>query len=200
MDKSIQKTTLYRYFDNEGRLLYVGITGDNTKRQSQHRRNSFWFGEIASATFEHYESRQEACACEIRAIQEEHPLYNTQHLNSKKQEFNPAELVAKYHLLSMLSGFDINKNPIPIDRDHIEFKKSIDLFDLKNNDFSMDELIVMQLEDLVWRETLGEVELLNLDTCELCLSLFHSNWYGETLRLMDARIEKSRREFVNATN
>ena len=52
-------------------LLYVGITGDNTKRQSQHRRNAFWFGKIASATFEHFESREDALAAEAAAIESE---------------------------------------------------------------------------------------------------------------------------------
>ncbi len=76
MDNSIQKTTLYRYFDSEGQLLYVGITGDNTKRQSQHRRNSFWFGKIASATFEHFDTRAEADSAETLAIKNEKPLHN----------------------------------------------------------------------------------------------------------------------------
>ena len=70
------KTTLYRYFDSDGQLLYVGITGDNTKRQSQHRRNSFWFGEITSATFEHFEDRESALQAETKAIQTEHPKHN----------------------------------------------------------------------------------------------------------------------------
>ena len=102
MDNSIQKTTLYRYFDSEGRLLYVGITGDNTKRQSQHRRNSFWFGEIASAKFEHFDTRRDAAQAEVLAIKNEKPLHNTQHLNSKKVEWNPVQIVAKWHLVSLI--------------------------------------------------------------------------------------------------
>ena len=72
----MNKTTLYRYFDSEGQLLYVGITGDNTKRQSQHRRNSFWFGLIGSATFEHYDSKDEALNAETIAIENESPKHN----------------------------------------------------------------------------------------------------------------------------
>ena len=200
MVNSNPNTTLYRYFNSEGRLLYVGITGDNTKRQSQHRRSSFWFAEIASASFVHFDTRQEASQFEIRAIKEEQPLYNTQHLNSQKNDYNPAELLAKYHLLSMLSGFDINKKLIQIDRNHNEFKKCIDLFELESDTFSMDELIAMQLEHLIWRETLGEIELLNLDNCELCVTLFNSDWYGQTLRSIDNKTEQSRRDFINATN
>lgn len=78
MGNSTPKTTLYRYFDGAGQLLYVGITGDNTKRQSQHRRNSFWFGEIESATFEHFETRSEALEAETEAIRREKPLHNVQ--------------------------------------------------------------------------------------------------------------------------
>lgn len=78
MGNSTPKTTLYRYFDGNGQLLYVGITGDNTKRQSQHRRNSFWFGEIESATFEHFDTRQQALEAETLAIRTERPMHNVQ--------------------------------------------------------------------------------------------------------------------------
>lgn len=200
MDKSIQKTTLYRYFNSDDRLLYVGITGDNTKRQSQHKRNSFWFGEIAKATFQHFDNRGEAAQAEVTAIQNEQPLYNTQHLHSKKIEWNPIELGAKYHLLSMLHGFDINKVPIKIDVHHTEFKNCLDVFELQSDSFTMDELIAMQLEHLVWRETIGELELPNLDSCDLCVNLFNSNWFGQTLQSIDIKTEQSRRAFLNAAN
>ena len=200
MDNSIQKTTLYRYYDNDGHLLYVGITGDNTKRQSQHRRKSFWFGEIYSASFEHFNNRHEASQAEVAAIQSERPRYNTQHLNSKQREFSPIDLWAKLHLLGLMSGQDINKEPIEIDEDHRNFKKALDKFDLKGNDYSLDECLVMELEHLVWREVQGDISLPNLDTCNLCQNLMASEWLQDTLISLDQKTEMSRRVFLNAAN
>ena len=200
MDNSIQKTTLYRYYDSQGHLLYVGITGDNTKRQSQHRRNSFWFGEIHSATFEHFITREQASQAEVSAIQSERPRYNTQHMNSKDTEFSPTDLWAKLHLLSIMGGHDINKQPIEIDEQHREFKDALDKFDLKNDAFSLDECLVMELEHLIWRELRGEISLPNLDSCNLCQNLMASEWLQNILIALDHKTEESRRMFLNATN
>jgi len=200
MDKSIRKTMLYRYFDSENLLLYVGITGDNTKRQSQHRRDSFWFGYIASATFEHFDTREEAAQAEIEAIQNEKPKHNTQHLNSKKSEFKPLELFAKFHLLSIMCGYDLNKKPIEIDSDHLEFKTALDKFDLKSDCFSFDECLVMELEHLIWREVQKEIELPNIDACEMCQGILTSEWFVNTLFEIENKTERSRMEFLNATH
>ena len=198
MDNSIQKTVLYRYFDSEGRLLYLGITGDNTKRQSQHRRDSFWFGLIASATFEHYPTRLEALAAEKSAIQSEQPKFNTQHLHSKKPDFNPIQMFAKLHLLTLMSGFDLNKKPVEIDQNHLNFKAEIDKFDTESEIYSLDECLVMELEHLVWREVQGEVQLPNLESCELCKTVFSSDWFESTLIEIDQRYDKAKMEKQNA--
>jgi predicted GIY-YIG superfamily endonuclease len=200
MDNSIRKTTLYRYYDEHDRLLYVGITGDNTNRQSQHRRDSFWFGEIRSAVFEHYESRELAAAAEVRAIQDEKPRYNTQHLNSKKVEFDSGELFAKFHLLTLTSGHDLNGRAVEVDADHAQYQKELSAFDLTAEGYSLDECLAMELEHLVWREVGGEVKLPNLDSCELCQKLFQSRWYLDTLEAVEIRTEQSRREFLNANH
>jgi predicted GIY-YIG superfamily endonuclease len=199
MGNSTPKTTLYRYFDDTGQLLYVGITGDNTKRQSQHRRSSFWFGYIASATFEHFDTRQEAAQAEITAIQSEKPKHNSQHLNSKKAEFKPLELFAKFHLLSMMSGYDLNKKPVEIDAQHRNFKVAIDKFDLKNEFYNFDECLVMELEHLIWLEVKKEIQLPNIDTCEMCQTLLSSEWFANTLIEINNKTDRSRMEFVNAT-
>ena len=200
MDKSIQKTTLYRYFDGGGRLLYVGITGNNLKRQSQHRRNSFWFGEIASATFEHFNSREDAQQAEVSAIQNEKPLHNTQHINSKKTDLNPVQMFAKYHLVSMMAGFDLNKKPIEIDDIHRNYKLAIDKFETQSDIFTLDECLVMELEHLIWLQVQGDIELPNLDKCELCDGLFKSDWYANTLMDIERRSYVPQAEVQNATN
>ncbi len=69
-------TTLYRYFDAEGALLYVGITNHAVLRALQHSKFSRWWPSVRSATFEHFPAREEAIAAETLAIRAERPPYN----------------------------------------------------------------------------------------------------------------------------
>jgi predicted GIY-YIG superfamily endonuclease len=69
-------TTLYRLYDKQGDLLYVGISVGGLQRLKQHRDSKDWFLEVASATFTHYPSRAEALKAEAQAIHSEHPRYN----------------------------------------------------------------------------------------------------------------------------
>lgn len=75
---------LYRHFDKEGVLLYVGISLHAVYRLSQHRNGACWFSEIARVEVENFESRAAAEIAEIRAIKEEKPKYNGKHNNSRQ--------------------------------------------------------------------------------------------------------------------
>ena len=70
------RTTLYRLFNAEGDLLYVGITSEGLTRLNQHQREKHWFYEVAEAKLEHFTSRDVALRAEARAISREHPRYN----------------------------------------------------------------------------------------------------------------------------
>jgi hypothetical protein len=70
---------LYRHFDNDGVLLYVGISLSAVRRLAQHRSQSPWFEEIATIRVEVYPSRAAALAAETRAIQTEAPRHNKKH-------------------------------------------------------------------------------------------------------------------------
>lgn len=70
--------TLYRFVDDDDRLLYIGITTSACARLAQHSSKE-WFPKIARATFEHYRTRAEAMEAEKAAIKAEHPLYNLAH-------------------------------------------------------------------------------------------------------------------------
>lgn len=69
-------TSLYRYFDASGRLLYVGITSRRTGRSLQHAMEKDWWGEVARCEWEHYATREEAARRERDAIATEHPRHN----------------------------------------------------------------------------------------------------------------------------
>lgn len=69
-------TTLYRFFDADDRLLYVGISLSVVERLRAHRSDKHWFPDLARATFENFDSRREAAAAELAAIKAEKPIYN----------------------------------------------------------------------------------------------------------------------------
>jgi len=68
--------TLYRYFDAQGLLLYVGITTAGTTRSAQHASDAEWWPSARSATLEHFATLDEVLEAELVAIREELPLYN----------------------------------------------------------------------------------------------------------------------------
>jgi hypothetical protein len=70
---------LYRAFDGDGRLLYVGISLNALNRLSEHKRSSGWFGHVARVEVEHMPSREFAASAEIHAIRTERPLWNVTH-------------------------------------------------------------------------------------------------------------------------
>jgi hypothetical protein len=67
---------LYRHFDTEGRLLYVGISLSTVSRLSQHKDTSEWFAAISRVTVERFPTRKDALLAEAAAIATEAPSYN----------------------------------------------------------------------------------------------------------------------------
>lgn len=68
---------LYRMFDKDGRLLYVGISRSAVARFAQHGRQQTWIMEVARVEIETREcTRQEILAAELQAIRVERPIYN----------------------------------------------------------------------------------------------------------------------------
>jgi predicted GIY-YIG superfamily endonuclease len=69
-------TDLYRHYDADGRLLYVGISLDAFSRLRQHNRDSKWAGQKVTMTTVPYQNRAAALAAEAEAIRTENPIYN----------------------------------------------------------------------------------------------------------------------------
>lgn len=74
---------LYRHFDSDGNLLYVGISLNAVARLAQHKICSQWFSQITTITIENFPTRHELLSAEIEAIKNEKPLYNVQHRDSE---------------------------------------------------------------------------------------------------------------------
>lgn len=74
-----EKTSLYRHFNADGELLYVGISLNHLIRLYQHSNASPWFDEISNISVEHFPSREEAVQAELTAIKKEKPKHNKAH-------------------------------------------------------------------------------------------------------------------------
>src|SRR5262245_34572207 len=69
-------TTVYRAYDADDRLLYVGCTTSFEDRRKAHQSTSEWFTDAHSWDLRQYEDHDEARAAERTAIQTESPLHN----------------------------------------------------------------------------------------------------------------------------
>lgn len=74
------RTGLYRWFDEDGMLLYVGISINVIKRAYEHEcSKAEWFGKISSCRIVYFDTLQEAQDAEREAIRTEAPRFNVLH-------------------------------------------------------------------------------------------------------------------------
>jgi predicted GIY-YIG superfamily endonuclease len=71
-----QPTLLYRMYDIDGALLYVGITNNWPRRYLAHEQDKWWIGDVALVEFEDYDYRDQAEIAECRVIEDERPIHN----------------------------------------------------------------------------------------------------------------------------
>ena len=69
-------TSLYRHFDRDGRLLYVGISKNAIARLGDHKRKASWYPDIRNVSIASYPNRDAALRAEARAIRTENPIHN----------------------------------------------------------------------------------------------------------------------------
>lgn len=73
---------LYRWYDIDDALLYVGISSELPVRVNAHFKRSTWMEFAVRSSVARYETREEAEAAEEAAIKAEHPLFNQTHNNT----------------------------------------------------------------------------------------------------------------------
>lgn len=86
---------LYRFFDEAGDLLYVGITLNPAARWKQHSQDKPWWTEVANITVEPHKNRREVLEAELLAIKTEHPRHNLAHNSPPIASVEPAKLTWK---------------------------------------------------------------------------------------------------------
>lgn len=70
------ETALYRCFDKDGGLVYVGISGAVSSRLGSHKSASAWFKFVVRIEIERFPDRAAAEEAERAAIATEEPQYN----------------------------------------------------------------------------------------------------------------------------
>lgn len=70
------RTAVYRFFDANGDLLYLGITHDLDERWKAHERNQPWWLDVARREFTWCDTRPEAELIEVTATAAEKPRYD----------------------------------------------------------------------------------------------------------------------------
>jgi predicted GIY-YIG superfamily endonuclease len=68
--------SVYRLFDADDQLFYVGCSQDVGTRLSSHRSERDWFPEVVRTVVVAFSTREEALAAELVAIRTEDPMYN----------------------------------------------------------------------------------------------------------------------------
>jgi len=96
MSKTIENNNLiYKFYNVNNELLYVGITNSMKLRLRQHKQDKPWANEIKKICVSDKMTRNEAHIYEIYYIANENPLYNVDYLNGGKVSFIISELLFK---------------------------------------------------------------------------------------------------------
>jgi hypothetical protein len=94
-------TSVYRYYDSAGILIYVGITKQGIGRNVQHNGTKGWWQFVASQQVDHCETRPDAQAREIELIQRHRPPFNRQH-NPEFATMNAAYLAFQERMVGFV--------------------------------------------------------------------------------------------------
>lgn len=86
MPEPPERTALYRLYDANDRLLYVGITSNPTTRLGRHSRDKPWWPDVDRHTLEWFETRKSAERVEKAEIEDERPHYNKVFNGSRRIE------------------------------------------------------------------------------------------------------------------
>lgn len=98
---------LYRHFDADGSLLYVGQSANAFKRWGQHKGTSEWAAAAVTMRVEQFDSREAALAAERQAILLEKPRFNRYGIEKPKREHKKRSPKAGMPILSRLQDAEL---------------------------------------------------------------------------------------------
>lgn len=80
------QTSVYRYYDRNNLLLYVGITSRGIARNFEHNATKAWWQFVDQQRVDHYSTRDAARAAERQLIRQYRPPFNVQHNPTHMQD------------------------------------------------------------------------------------------------------------------
>lgn len=80
---------VYHLFDSRDRSLYIGVTHDQSGRFRTHRREKWWWGNVARIETTEYQTLAEAAAAEQAAIREHMPVHNRAGITAPTIRYRP---------------------------------------------------------------------------------------------------------------
>lgn len=86
-----QPTSVYRYYDVDDLLIYVGITSRGMTRNREHNATKEWWPYVSRQEVEHFGSRERAAERERSLIHAFRPPFNRQH-NAESGDLRAAYL------------------------------------------------------------------------------------------------------------
>lgn len=89
------RVVLYRHYDPDGVLLYVGIAEKPASRMHVHARESAWALFASHAEMDWHPNRAAALEAERAAIKDEAPIFNWVHNDTARRERVKQYLVSK---------------------------------------------------------------------------------------------------------
>ncbi|MFE1767221.1 hypothetical protein ACFW81_23760 [Streptomyces angustmyceticus] len=92
-------TALYRLYDSNGVLLYLGISRFPKARLREHENNQPWWHLVARNTVEWHKDRTAARDTEIRATKQEKPLYDKEWRHSQHDPEGGYDDTADRHMV-----------------------------------------------------------------------------------------------------
>lgn len=80
---------VYRLYDADYRLLYVGQSVNLAQRLATHGREKQWWSDVDTISVEHFPSKDAAARAERRALCSEAPRYNVQNVPGGRERRKP---------------------------------------------------------------------------------------------------------------
>lgn len=129
-----QKTAVYRFYDADGVLLYVGKTPAPVERFHEHRDEKPWWKEVTHHSIAWWNTPEQALAKEEFAIKDEWPIYNSTHQPRNSGGYRIPSHIADV-ILQVVREAVVDKMPEATEEQIGDIVMHVaDAFDVQNSD------------------------------------------------------------------